>query len=462
MPPDDRERVPARPFVLGALAALACRASLALQLIPLGVLAAVRWPRFRQVGWLLAAGASGYFLLWLLWLQPQHGVAVSADLHFAKWGGSPFGVLRVLLHDPAVVAEHMLEPARRGYLLRVLWPLACLPLLAPRWWWPALPVLAINLLSEFPTSVELYSHYLTPALPPLAVGAVAGAAKLRAWLARTQWALRFPQLNGLPAVALLLAAAAGNVVAGALPWSRPYDKAAFLPDADTIAALEVLAAIPGDGSVQAPDRLLPRLAERVALFRAPPPERHADWVVLDVAHRRRFAQREDLLRTIEEPVVRAWLARPDHQLMLAAGDLLLLRRGLPPGAGLVRRYFEGFAPAQSGIALSACLAVRSAQLHKRSVELELVARARCPSDLAIRIGSTPKPARVDLLFDGLLSPAQLAAGDLLRSRHALSKEERAAIERHGLRVGVLRASGARPLPGDPISVEVPLRSRGER
>jgi hypothetical protein len=106
--------------------------------------------------------------------------------------------------------------------------------------------------------------------------------------------------------------------------------------------------------------------------------------------------------------------------------------------------------------------VCAAQLHKRSVELELVARARCPSDLAIRIGSTPKPARVDLLFDGLLSPAQLAAGDLVRSRHPLSKDERAAIERHGLRVGVLRASGARPLPADPISVEVPLRSLGER
>jgi hypothetical protein len=314
-------------------------------------------------------------------------------------------------------------------------------------------VLGINLLSEFPTSVELYSHYLTLALPPLAVGAVVGASVVRDWLAP-----RIPQLNQLAAVALLGAALTGNVLAGALPWSREYDAAAFLPDADTITALEILQAIPEDASVQAPDRMLPRLFERVSLFRGPPPERHADFVVLDVAHRRRFAHSEDLLRTSEEPLVRTWLARPDHQLLAATGDLLLLRRGLPPRAGLVRRYFTGFAPVQSGTAVCACLAVRGARLRPRSVELELVARARCPSDLAIRIGSTPKPARVDLLFDGLLSPAQLDAGDLLRSRHPLSKDERAAIDRYGLRVGVLRASGARPDPGDPISVEVPLRS----
>jgi hypothetical protein len=285
---------------------------------------------------------------------------------------------------------------------------------------------------------------------------VVGAEVLRGWLVQ-----RARQLNQLPAVALLAAALTGNVLAGALPWSREYDAAAFLPDADTIAALELLQLIPAGASVQAPDRMLPRLFERVSLFRAPPPERHADFVVLDVAHRRRFAHSEDLLRTTEEPLVRGWLARPDHQLLAVTGDLLLFRRGLPPRAGLVRRYFAGFAPVQSGTALCACLAVRMGRLRPRSVELELVARARCPSDLAIRIGSTPKPARVDLLFDGLLSPAQLDAGDLVRSRHPLSKDERAAIDRYGLRVGALRASGARPDPADQISVEVPLRSAFE-
>jgi hypothetical protein len=185
--------------------------------------------------------------------------------------------------------------------------------------------------------------------------------------------------------------------------------------------------------------------------------------VLDVSHRRRFAHSEDLLRTIEEPVTRAWLARADHQLLVASGDLLLLRRGRPSRAGLVRRYLAGVAPAASGTKLCACLAVRGARLHARSLVLELVASGACPSDLALRIETTERPSRVDLPFDGLLSPAQLMAGDWLRSRHLLSDDEHRAVALDGqVRIGALRASGARPEPSDPISVRVPVRTMDAR
>ena len=444
----------ARALWVGALGALACRVSLALPLLALAVVAAYRWPRVRRVAWLVSALCAGYFALWLLWLQPSHGAPVSAELHFGKWGGSPFGALRVLLQDPARVFEHLLAPARASYLLRVLAPFALLPLLAPRWWLPALAVLGQNLLSEFPTTSQLYSHYLTPALPPLAVGAVAGAFALRERLVAIQLSGRAPA--ALPGSLLLLAALAGSALAGGLPGARGYDAGAFRSDADTHAAREVLARITPGTSIQAPDRLLPHLAERPASFRAPPPERSAQWLVLDVAHRRRFAQREDLLRTVEEPRTRAWLARGDHQLVHAAGDLLLLRRGAPVRGGLVQRYLAGSAPVGEGTALCACLALRAAELRAGAVVLELVARSACASDLALRIATAADPARVDLPFDGLLSPAQLRAGDRVRSRHALSADEQRAIGEHGLRVGALRSSGARPEPGDPISVQVRL------
>ena len=446
---------PARAMIAGSLLALACRASNALQLLALGALAAYRWPRARRAGLLLAGASVLYFALWLLWLQPAHGAPLSAELHFGKWGGSPFGVARVLLRDPQLVIEHFLAPERLSYPLRVLWPFALLPLLAPRWLVPALPVLAINSLSEFPTSSQLYSHYLTLALPPLAVGAVAGAAVVRDRLQRMPSLVR--AAPALVPGAFWLAALSGSVLAGALPWSRGYDAAAFRSDGDTRAALAVLARIDSRGAVQAPDRLLPHVAERPALFRAPPPERNAQWLVLDVSHRRRFAHSEDLLRTVEEPVTRAWLARADHQLLLAAGDFLLLERDMPARAGLVRRYFAGSAPAHAGTSLCACLALLDAQLNAGSLELELVARGACPSDLALRIGAEQNPARVDLPFDGLLSPALLRAGDRVRSTHVLSSAEHSAVAHLGLHVGALRASGARPEPGDPISVKVPLR-----
>jgi hypothetical protein len=90
------------------------------------------------------------------------------------------------------------------------------------------------------------------------------------------------------------------------------------------------------------------------------------------------------------------------------------------------------------------------------VELVLAVRAACPDDLAIRLGVEPKPARVQLLFDGVLSPAQLRAGDWVRSVHALPAAELARAASTGLHVGALRSSGAPPEPGDPVSARVPL------
>jgi hypothetical protein len=380
---------------------------------------------------------------------------VSADLHYGKWGGSPFGALTALLHTPGVVFAHLAAPERLSYLPRVLLPLALLPLAAPRYLLVALPPLALNLLSAFPTASALYSHYLTPAVPPLVLGALAGAEALRVRLAGWRARLPAPPAPERLSLGLLLAAAlAGNALASGLPWARDFELADYHAGASTPARLAVLARIPAGVSVQAPDPLLPHLAERRLVFRGPPPERAAEYVVLDVAHRRRFAHQESLLRTREEPSVRGWLARPDHRVVLAKGDLIVLHRGESPRGGLVRSYFIGRAPSGSGRALTACLAIRGAQLRGKHLELDLIARSACPADLAIRFGPDNLPSRVDLLFDGLLSPAQLSRGDLLRSRHALSVAEQVAIEQHGLYVGALRTSGARPSPGDPRAIPV--------
>ena len=446
-----------RAFLLTCALTVACRASLALQTSMLGLLLLRGGGRWRRDGGLLALASAAWFGLWLLSAGFDRGSSAaggSLDQHFGIWGGSPLGALVALFTDPAKLFGHLSTPERLLYPLHVLLPFALLPLLSPAALLVALPPLALNLLSEFPIATQLGSHYLTPALPALAWGAVVGGARLAARLSTRFPNVRFARLA--PPAALAAAALVANLLVGGMPWSNDLVVRDFRPGRDTSARSRVLAAIGPTLSVQAPDALLPHLIERAAVFRAPPPERKADVVVLDVTHRRLFAHREDLLRTVQEPNVRAWLARDDHQLTLAAGDQLVLLRGRPPREGLARKYLLGpaapAAPHARTKLLTGCLELRSAALVPGAVMLELVAHGPCPSDLALRLGAELEPRRVDLLFDGLLSPAQLRAGDHLRSRHTLDPAERAALALNGLHVGALRSSGARPEPNDPISV----------
>jgi uncharacterized membrane protein len=434
-----------RPVALCLLcaAAVACRASLSLQTIMLGLLALWGPPRLRRAGMVLIAGSAAYFAFAQFWLQPRFGGALagSLDLHFGRWGGSPLGVVSALLDRPASVLSHFSTPERLSYPLRILLPLALLPLLRPRWLLCALPPVALNLVSEFPTTPMLYSHYLTPAVPALVAAAVDGLDAARARRAAI--------------LALLVTSLAGSVIAGGLPWSRDFDPGAFHADAATGSRQHALAAITPGASVQAPDALLPHLCERRIVHRAPPPPRGTDFVVLDIDHRRRFARQETLLRTTEEPVMRRWLSRADHALVAQDERLLVLQRGGTPRSGLARRYLVGTLPPSEGVALTDCLAIRAAELGE-SLRLEFVARGACPADLAVRLGSARQPTRVDLLFEGCLSPVHLRAGDRLRSPHALSPTERAAILASGLHVGLLRASGAPPRSEDPVTVPVAL------
>jgi len=462
--------------LLGCVAAtLACREDLATVTAVASLLAAVSFWRAdrasheRGVRVRVAVGAAAasiaYLLLFLLVLHPMHAPRVgSLQLHFGQWGQSFPAVARYLLAHPAALFAHLTAPSRLLYALTVLAPVGLvLPLLAPRWLLPALPVLAVNLVSHFPTTLDLPSHYLTPALPFVLAAAIEGASRLVLRLRETR---RAPLMSA----AVLVPALIAHVIAGGTPLSRDFPVSAFVRDtftrdaAQIVAQIEALDRVAIDGapgaapsSVQGPDALLPHLAERKKVHRGPPPDRGDDFVVLDVRYRARFRHQEALVRTDEEPIIRDWLVRPGYGVIAATPSLLLLKLGADPRQGAVaRRYLIGTADPNVGTQLTACLAVRSARLRGDTLVLDLVAGGGCPRDLVLRLGVGWRARRVDPLMDGVLSPAHLRRGDRVRSEHELEPGLRQLIVERGLRLGVLRQSGARPEPTDPMSVGVPL------
>jgi uncharacterized membrane protein len=436
-------------FALGVLGLLVCRADFAC--VTLLLSAAVLWQERRAqrqeaFRW-VAAGVAVLSLAYLgaqwLYLRPRYWAAVTSfDLHFARWGGSPLGIVTTLFHAPRSVLAHALETKRLLYLPTVLWPLGFLPALAPRFLIATLPFLASNLISTFPTTLELYSHYLTPAVPALVAGSLEGLAVVLS-------SERFVVTPIFGQLWLLGFALSANVRSGSYPWSHGFEASAFHYDAQSAQAARIVAVVDPHASVQAPDALLPHLAARPQVQRAPPPDRQADFVILDVTHRVRYNRREDLLRTSEEPLVRDWLSRRGYGLVQAERNYVVFERGSDPRAGPAARYLSGQPALAYGTPLTRCLSVLSAWLDPQGLELELAARAPCPADLALRIEIEGRSSRVDLLFDGLLSPA-LLRDEQVFSWHPLSDDERRAILEHGLSLGALRSSGAPPEYGDPI------------
>lgn len=387
-----------------------------------------------------------YVLVFVLVLHPLFAPRVgSLGLHFGHHGSSVPAVLLDFATHPSALAAHLAADDRWLYPILVCAPLALLPFLAPEGFVITASVLAIALLSEFPTTTCLDSHYLTPALPFLVRAAAIGAT-------------RIPRLATWRVAPWIAASVTSHLIAGATPLSLHFDPAAFEDDVRTLAMRAITTDVPATASVQAPDTMLAHLAERLVLHRAPPPEMNAQFVVLDLAHRRAFRHHEELVRTDEEPIARFWLARDDHALIAAVGDFVLLERGLDPREGVdIERYVIGHASATDvGTRLTECLRLESARLEDGAVELVLVARGACPDDLALRIGTGLRPRRVDLIADGLFSPAHFRSGDRIRSTHVLSRLEEQAISHDGLRIGAIRASGARPVHDDPLSIEVAL------
>lgn len=450
-------------LVLGVLGVLACREDLGLVTTLMGMAApflvfmdrrsakgarASELTRFSKAGIGVAVGSLAYVLFFMLVLHPLYAPPNgSLELHFGRFGRSTTEVIFYVLSHPRELLDHLSANHRLLYIPMICAPFALLPLLRPGFLLLGAPVIAINLLSEFPGTTDLDSHYLTPALPLIAAASVQGAASLRLGSLHIGDALRLSPL--------VCSAVLAHALFGGTPLSLSFSWDDFTPDENTNGARIVLSHIPEGASVQAPDALLPHLAERRTLRRAPPPESNSAYVVFDAFHRRRYRHEEDLLRTEEEPLLRTWLARDDHALIASGGDYLLLARDRDPrsGIGVARYVVDHTEDPSEGQRLSACLGLRNARIERSLLVLELVARGACPEDLALRIGRRKRPSRVDLIADGLLSPAHFQAGDVIRSTHPITDEDAESGELH---VGALRSSGARPEHADPMSIRLNL------
>ncbi len=255
-------------FVAAALLAMTAREDVALAVVGLGVVAAVRG--CRRPGLLLVAVGLAAIVA-TLWIFVRYG------------SGGPTFAARYpeLTSRPAVFVDALLRPEVRQYALTIWLGGGWLAWLMPLAVVPALPSLALNALSSSPWMAAGKAHYSALVLPFLVAGAAGGLG----WVARRQRALAAHRVPGaglwLPVAGslLLLTSVVGYLRAGAGPLAANYAPVTATDHARAAAA--IMAAIPLEAGISASSSFVPHLSRRARIYVFPAIE-DADYVLLDV------------------------------------------------------------------------------------------------------------------------------------------------------------------------------------
>lgn len=445
-----------RQAVIAMLFAVACREDVALVCALIGAVMAAA-PKTRALGLKVFAGGLGYFALYLFVVAPHYlPRAGSLQLHYGHLGNSPAEVALSLLRHPLATLKSFVTPARALYLPRMLLPVAFLPLLKPRWLLPAMAPVAINLLSQFPTAVQVHSHYSAFVVPFVVLSAIHGAA--RVMVIGAIHAERY----GLVAA---LAVTAGTVHmqhrAGSLPGlGRHHLQAAYTRDARANSLDAVAALLAPEQIVAGPDYLLPHIAERRELHRYQPPMRNrVDVLVLSAEHRNLHTGTQEIWRNTEEEQLRQALLQPNYGVYRVVGDYLLLRRNWEHRTYARGRYVD-FEPdsalhaAHTEVGASLIIAGwgMTPIAHGTRVTVLVVPRETWPIDLGFELGwgpmreadqhPQPEQTYAFLPFDGVFLPNEVRVGEVARTSvevPATPNELRA----HGVYFGARRIDGSR-------------------
>jgi uncharacterized membrane protein len=245
-------------FWLFALLSVACAAEMGLVVAGLGALLALDGSRRHGMRALVFGVA--WTVLAVLVIQPVFGRAgLVAPGAFADYGGSALGVIGSMLTHPFQVLSDLTAEADLRLLLGILAPLLFLPLLAPRYLLPAVPLQFLYLVAAVPLSGAAGAQHLVPTIPFAFVAATFALSRIG------RRSVERVLVDRRVLIALVLAALLFFALdAASSPYRRPW---AWSEDGRRdLAVQEALELIDDDEPVRASPAILPAVAERTEVY----------------------------------------------------------------------------------------------------------------------------------------------------------------------------------------------------
>ena len=174
----DEDRLVA--FAAVAFAAVLTKEQVGLVVGAIGVWYAFK-PGRRRAGLTIAVAGTAVSVLAMLVVIPHFAPSGTSPFasRYDRVGGSPSGIARTTVTDPATIVREATDPSDRRYLVDLVLPLLALPLVSPGAALTAAPEVGLNLLSSTRTQTSIHFHYTAAAIPGLFAAAIFGAARLR-------------------------------------------------------------------------------------------------------------------------------------------------------------------------------------------------------------------------------------------------------------------------------------------
>lgn len=242
---------------------LACREDMALVVTFLGLLLVVEGRR--RAGLVTALAGLTWLVLATQVVQPHFAGSFVHVAFLDRYGSSVGDIAATMAGDPGRVLADLFTAQNGAFLVALLAPVLFLPLLAPRYLIPIVPLEILYLLSSREAAHTIEAQYTVAAIAFVFVAAAMAVPRLGQLLSRLPAAARWA-----PASALVIAALVGHTLLAndsvlERPWSwRIRDRV----DEARLAAADI---IPPGAAVSGSDRVWPLIAERRALYNFPDP-----------------------------------------------------------------------------------------------------------------------------------------------------------------------------------------------
>jgi uncharacterized membrane protein len=258
-------------FTVAAVLAVACKEDVALVLIVIGVLVAVR--DNVRIGVVTSALSTLWYVIATRVLMKHFlgGLNPFYDSYFGDLGNSVWAVVKTALLRPGTTFDLATRGDRITYYGMIFTPVAFLCFLAPASLLVALPMLAVNALTTFPYARVYQYHYSALVVAGIMVATVEAIAAVG----------RTPRVRRLLA-GLVAAASLGTTVAwGISPISVLFNDG-YWPlhdDARVATQRTALGLIPKTASVSAIYSYVPHLTHRTHIYDFPEPWKRVNWGV---------------------------------------------------------------------------------------------------------------------------------------------------------------------------------------